>query len=66
LFGFVRRVYQDVGAPAPQRVVVSPDVYAALVSDTSRLNLVLRPKRDLLIRLGLLNVANGWTECRGA
>ncbi|MBO0698619.1 MAG: M48 family metalloprotease [Zavarzinella sp.] len=58
LFAFIRRVYQDAGAPAPRRVVVSPDVNAALVYDTSLLNLVVPPDKDLLIGLGLVNVVN--------
>lgn len=56
LFAFIRRVYQDVGAPPPRRVYVTSDVNAALVYDTSLLNLVLPPKKDLLIGLGLVNV----------
>ena len=58
LFAFIRRVYQDTGSPAPRRVVVSPDVNAALIYDTSLLNLVIPPKKDLLIGLGLVNVVN--------
>jgi Zn-dependent protease with chaperone function len=58
LFAFVRRVYQDAGAPAPRRVVVSPDANAALLCETSLLNLVLPPKKDLVIGLGLVNVLN--------
>jgi Zn-dependent protease with chaperone function len=56
LFAFIRRVYQEVNAPAPRRVYVSPDVNAALVYDTSLLNLFLPPRKDLLIGLGLVNV----------
>jgi Zn-dependent protease with chaperone function len=56
LFEFIRRVYRDVGAPAPRRVVASPDVNAALVCDTSLLNLIIPPEKDLLIGLGLVNV----------
>ncbi|HVK15178.1 MAG TPA: M48 family metalloprotease [Gemmataceae bacterium] len=55
LFAFVRRVYQDTGSPAPRRIVVTPEVNAALVYDTSLLNLVVPPKKDLLIGLGLVN-----------
>src|SRR5207248_7142342 len=58
LFAFVRRVYQDVGAPAPRRVVVSPEVNAALVYDTSLFNLVVPPQKELLVGLGLVNVVN--------
>ena len=56
LFAFIRRVYQDVGAPPPRRVYVSPEVNAALVYNTSLLNLFFPPRKDLLIGLGLVNV----------
>jgi Zn-dependent protease with chaperone function len=58
LFGFIRKVYQDTGAPPPRRVHVSPDVNAALVYDTSLLSLVVPPSKDLLLGLGLVNVVN--------
>jgi Zn-dependent protease with chaperone function len=56
LFAFIRHVYRDTGAPPPRRVYVSPDVNAALVYDTSLVNLVVPPRKDLLIGLGLVNV----------
>ncbi|HKB04215.1 MAG TPA: M48 family metallopeptidase [Gemmataceae bacterium] len=56
LFEFIHRVYREVGAPAPRRVVASPDVNAALIYDSSLLNLVIPPEKDLLIGLGLVNV----------
>jgi Zn-dependent protease with chaperone function len=55
LFAFIRQVYQDTGSPRPRRVYVSPDVNAALVYDTSLLNLFVPPRKDLLIGLGLVN-----------
>jgi Zn-dependent protease with chaperone function len=58
LFAFIRRVYQDTGSRAPRRVYVSPDVNAALIYDTSLLNLVIPPRKDLLIGLGLVNVVD--------
>ncbi|HJZ91226.1 MAG TPA: M48 family metallopeptidase [Gemmataceae bacterium] len=58
LFAFIRRVHEDAGAPGPRRVYASPDVNAGLVYDTSLLNLVVPPKKDLLIGLGLVNVVN--------
>src|SRR5262245_17530105 len=48
LFAFVRQVYQDTGAPPPRRVYASPEVNAALVYDTSLLNLIVPPRKDLL------------------
>lgn len=58
LFAFIRRVYQDTGSPRPRRVYASPDVNAALVYDTSLLNLFVPPQKDLLIGLGLVNVVS--------
>jgi Zn-dependent protease with chaperone function len=58
LFAFIRRVYQDTGSPRPRRVYASPDVNAALVYDTSLLNLFVPPQKDLLIGLGLVNAVN--------
>lgn len=55
LFAFIRRVYADTGSPAPRRVYVSPEVNAALVYDTSLVNLIVPPKKDLLIGMGLVN-----------
>ena len=58
LFAFIRRVYQDTGSRPARRVYVSPEVNAALIYDTSLLNLVVPPRKDLLIGLGLVNVVN--------
>jgi Zn-dependent protease with chaperone function len=58
LFAFIRRVYQDTGSLPPRHVYVSPEVNAALVYDTSLLNLIVPPRKDLLIGLGLVNVVN--------
>ncbi len=58
LFAFIRQVYQDTGAPKPRRVYVSAEVNAALVYDSSLLNLILPARKDLLIGLGLVNVVN--------
>jgi Zn-dependent protease with chaperone function len=56
LFAFIRRVYQDVGAPRPRHVYITWDVNAALVYNTSLVNLFIPPRKDLLIGLGLVNV----------
>jgi Zn-dependent protease with chaperone function len=58
LFDFIRRVYADTGSPKPRRVCVSPDVNAALVYNSSLLNLFIPPRKDLLIGLGLVNVVD--------
>jgi Zn-dependent protease with chaperone function len=58
LFAFIRHVYQDTGSPRPRHVYVSPDVNAALVYNTSLINLFIPPRKDLLIGLGVVNVVN--------
>lgn len=58
LFAFVERLCRETGAPRPRRVYASPEVNAALVYNTSLLNLVIPPRKDLLIGLGLVNVVN--------
>lgn len=58
LFSFIRNVYRDVGARPPRKVYASPEVNAALIYETSLINLVIPPRKDLLIGLGLVNVLN--------
>src|SRR5262245_3101628 len=58
LFAFIRKVSEDTGAPFPAGVYVSPDVNAAVLYDSSVLNVVVRPRNDLVIGLGLVNVVN--------
>jgi Zn-dependent protease with chaperone function len=56
LFAFIRQVHEDVGAPRPRSVFVSPEVNAALIYNSSLLSLIVPPRKDLLIGLGLVNV----------
>lgn len=58
LYAFVDRLCDELRAPRPAKVFVYPDVNAALVYDTSLLNLIVPPKKHLLIGLGLVNVVN--------
>jgi Zn-dependent protease with chaperone function len=58
LFGFIHQLCEELGAPEPNKVFVSPDVNAACISRTSLVNLFVEPKRDLLIGLGLVNCMN--------
>lgn len=58
LFEFIHRICDELGAPEPNRVYVSPDVNAAVMPRTSLLNLFVEPKKDLLIGLGLVNCVN--------
>ena len=58
LFEFIDKLCDEVGAPRPRKVFVSPDVNAAVIYDLSLINLVLPLKKDLLIGLGLVNSIN--------
>lgn len=58
LFEFIYQLCDELGAPLPNRVFVSPDVNAAVMPRTSLINLFVEPKKDLLIGLGLVNSVN--------
>ena len=58
LFAFLERLCAELGAPRPYRVIVDHNVNAALVYDVSILSLIVPPKKQLLIGLGLVNVLN--------
>src|SRR5207302_1007977 len=58
LFGFIHQLCEELGAPEPHKVFVSPDVNAAVMPRTSLLNLFVEPKKDLLIGMGLVNCVN--------
>lgn len=58
LFGFIYRVCDELGAPEPNKVYVSPDVNAAVMPRATLVNLFVQPKKDLLIGLGLVNCMN--------
>ena len=57
-FAFLRKLTDEIGAPMPHRVFVSPEVTAAMIQEVSLLNLVVPPKKDLLVGLGLVNCLN--------
>src|SRR5262245_27545265 len=58
LFGFIHQLCDELNAPEPNKVFVSPDVNAAVMPRTSLINLFVKPKKDLLIGLGLVNCVN--------
>jgi hypothetical protein len=58
LFDFIHRIHWETESRAPRRVYVCPDVNAALIYNTSLLNLIVPPRKDLLIGLGLVNTIN--------
>ncbi|ROQ30595.1 M48 family metallopeptidase [Gallaecimonas pentaromativorans] len=56
LFAFVHQLADDIGAPRPHRVFLTPEVNAAVFYDLSLMNLLLPSKKNLIIGLGLVNV----------
>jgi Zn-dependent protease with chaperone function len=58
LFAFIDRLCDELDAPKPNKVFVSPDVNAAVMPRTSLVNLFVEPKKDLLIGMGLVNCVN--------
>jgi Zn-dependent protease with chaperone function len=56
LWAFIHQVCKDAGAPRPRHVYLSADVNAAVIFNSSLLNLFVPPRKDLLIGLGLVNV----------
>lgn len=56
---FVELLCEETGAPMPYRVFLSPEVNAAVFYDgDSVLDLLIPPRKNLLIGLGLVNVLN--------
>ncbi|MFT3922091.1 MAG: M48 family metallopeptidase [Myxococcales bacterium] len=55
LFEFLWRVADEVGAPRPHHVFLSPDVNAAVFYDVSFKNLLVPSHKNLVIGLGLVN-----------
>jgi Zn-dependent protease with chaperone function len=58
LFAFIGRLCDELRAPRPRRVLLSPEVNAAVVGSTSLFHLIVPGRQDLLIGLGLVNVLN--------
>lgn len=56
LFRFVHEIADAAGAPRPRRVLLSPRVHAGVSRDVSLMHLLLFPRKDLEIGLGLVNV----------
>lgn len=56
LFAFLQDLADEVRAPRPHRVFLSPEVNASVFYDLSILNFILPSKKNLVIGLGLVNV----------
>jgi Zn-dependent protease with chaperone function len=57
-FAFLRRLTDEIGAPMPHRVFITPDVNAAMMRDLSIINLIIPPKKNLVVGCGLINSLN--------
>jgi Zn-dependent protease with chaperone function len=55
LFEFLHRLADETGAQRPHRVVLAPDVNAAVFYDLSLLNFLLPTRKNLMVGLGLVN-----------
>lgn len=55
LLAFVHRVADEVGAPRPYRVLLVPEVTAAVAYDVAFHNLVVPTQKNLIVGLGLVN-----------
>lgn len=58
LFEFLNTLADEVGAPKPHRVFLTPEVNAAVFYDLSLWNLLFPSKKNLIVGLGLVNVLN--------
>ena len=58
LFAFLHDLADEIRAPRPHRVFLSPNVNAAVFYDLSILNFFLPSKKNLIIGVGLINVLN--------
>lgn len=58
LFAFIDKLCEETQAPKPAKVFLSHDVNAAVISNTSLLNLFFTPKKHLLIGAGLVESIN--------
>jgi len=58
LFAFIRKLCQETKSPIPSKVVVTPNVNAAMVNPTRFINLIVPSKPYLLVGLGLVNALN--------
>ena len=56
LYAFLHQLADEIGAPKPHRVFITPEVNAAVFYDLSLLNLLFPSKKNLIVGLGLVNV----------
>ncbi|AJQ95108.1 M48 family metallopeptidase [Gynuella sunshinyii] len=56
LFAFIHCLADEIGAPRPHRVFLTPEVNAAVFYDLSFKNLLFPSRKNLIIGMGLVNV----------
>ena len=57
-FAFLRRLTEEIGAPMPHRVFLTPEINAAMAPEVTLINLILPPKKNLIVGSGLINALN--------
>jgi len=58
LYDYLHKLADEIGAPRPHRVFLTPEVNAAVFYDLSLINLIIPSKKNLIIGMGLVNVLN--------
>ncbi len=58
LFDYLYQLADEIGAPRPHKVYLTPEVNAAVFYDLSIYNLIVPSKKNLIIGLGLVNALN--------
>ncbi len=58
LYAYLHKLADEIGAPRPHRVFLTPQVNAAVFYDLSLINLIIPSKKNLIVGLGLVNVLN--------
>jgi len=58
LFAFVKQVAKDAQAPLPKKILLSPDVNAAVFYNSSFWSMFFPVRKNLLIGLGMVNTVN--------
>ena len=56
LTDFVRKIASEAGAPVPKRIILGPEVNAAVFFESSLLSMILPVRKNLRIGLGIVNV----------
>jgi len=58
LFSFIRKLCDEIGVDEPHKVHVFPEPNAMAITPLGLVNLFTRPKKELAVGIGLINVLN--------